>query len=87
MLSLAPRTLQRQLHRRGTSFKELLEEVRSEAARRYLSESQLQLSQLAAILGYSELSAFSRVFRRWHGRSPQQWQRAKRAGGNDTITS
>jgi len=87
MLSLAPRTLQRQLQRRRTSFKELLEEVRSEAARRYLAESQLQLTQLAAILGYSELSAFSRAFRRWYGRSPQQWQKMIRAGtdGNDVL--
>jgi len=83
MLSLAPRTLQRQLQRRRTSFKDLLEEVRSEAARRYLSESQLPLSQLAAILGYSELSAFSRAFRRWHGRSPQQWQKTMHAVGED----
>jgi AraC-like DNA-binding protein len=87
MLSVAPRTLQRQLHGRGTSFKELLEDVRSVAARRFLAESQLTLSQLAAILGYSELSAFSRAFRRWHGRSPQQWQRALRMEGNDTAAS
>lgn len=78
MLSVAPRTLQRQLRQRGTSFSRLLEEVRSSAARRHLGESQLSLSQLAAILGYSELSAFSRAFHRWHGLSPQQWQRSRK---------
>jgi AraC-like DNA-binding protein len=81
ILSVAPRTLQRQLQQHGTSFSRLLETVRAEAARRYLTESQLSLTQLAAILGYSELSAFSRAFRRWHGQSPQQWQRARTSVG------
>jgi AraC-like DNA-binding protein len=77
LLSIAPRSLQRQLHRRRTSFSKLLEDVRAQAARRHLTESRLSLTQLAAILGYSELSAFSRAFHRWHGQSPQQWQRAQ----------
>lgn len=80
ILSVTPRTLQRQLQQRGTSFSRLLEEVRAGAARRHLSESLLSLTQLAAILGYSELSAFSRAFHRWHGLSPQQWQRSARSG-------
>ena len=78
-LSVAPRTLQRQLQQRGTKFSRLLEEVRIDAARRHLTESRLSLTQLAAILGYSELSAFSRAFHRWHGQSPQQWQRSRTA--------
>lgn len=77
ILSVAPRTLQRQLQQRGTSFSQLLEEVRASSARRHLTESQLTLTQLAAILGYSELSAYSRAFHRWHGQSPQQWQRSR----------
>jgi AraC-like DNA-binding protein len=84
ILSVAPRTLQRQLQQRGTSFSLLLDEVRARAARRHLAESQLSLTQLAAILGYSELSAFSRAFHRWHGQSPQQWQRARSASVRDT---
>ena len=79
VLSVAPRTLQRQLQNRGTSFSRLLEEIRAETARRHLVESQLSLTQLAAILGYSELSAFSRAFHRWHGQSPRQWQRSHTA--------
>ena len=76
MLSLAPRTLQRQLQLRGTSFSQLLEDVRIETARHHLANSQLSLTQLAAILGYSDLSAFSRAFRRRIGKSPQQWQKS-----------
>jgi AraC-like DNA-binding protein len=77
ILSVTPRTLQRQLQQHGTSFSRLLEDVRASAARRHLSESKLSLTQLAAILGYSELSAFSRAFHRWFGQSPQQWQRSR----------
>lgn len=77
ILAVAPRTLQRQLKQRGSSFSRLLQEVRISTARRHLAESQLSLTQLAAILGYSELSAFSRAFHRWHGQSPQQWQRSR----------
>jgi AraC-like DNA-binding protein len=47
------------------------------AARRYLVDSQLSPTQLAAILGYSGLSAYSRAFHRWHGQSPQRWQRSR----------
>jgi AraC-like DNA-binding protein len=77
ILAVAPRTLQRMLKERGTKFSRLLEEVRSSTARRHLAESQLSLTQLATILGYSELSAFSRAFQRWHGQSPQQWRRSQ----------
>jgi AraC-like DNA-binding protein len=33
----------------------------------------MQLTQLAMVLGYSELSAFSRSFRGWYGVSPRRW--------------
>ena len=84
MLSVSTRTLQRQLKSRGTSFSQLLEDVRIETAQRHLANSQLSLTQLAAILGYSELSAFSRAFRRHCGVSPQKWQvaSARRSSAN-----
>jgi len=75
-LGTSPRTLQRQLRQEGRSFSRLLEDVRIQAARRHLANSRLPLTQLAAILGYSELSAFSRAFRRSCGVSPRRWQSA-----------
>ncbi len=82
MLSVPPRTLQRQMAAEDVSFSQLLEQVRRETAERHLTSSQMPLTQLAAILGYSELSAFSRAFRRWHGCSPKQWQRFEQQASN-----
>lgn len=73
-LGINKRTLQRQLNRYQTSYKALLEEVRFNAARRYLLESKGSLTDLADMLGYSELSVFSNAFRRHHGVSAREWR-------------
>jgi len=67
------RTLQAKLESERSSFRELLAKVRREIATYHLSRGDMQLTQLAMILGYSELSAFSRSFRRWYGVSPKRW--------------
>jgi len=71
-LALHPRTLQRQLRDEGTSFERLKDETRAELAQRYLVNRELPMSQVAALLDYSEQSALSRSCRRWFGRSPRQ---------------
>jgi AraC-like DNA-binding protein len=38
-----------------------------------LQDTQVPLGQIAAVLGYSEASAFTRAFRRWSGRTPTAW--------------
>lgn len=73
-MDLSPRTLQRYLAEEGTSFQLLLDETRQSMAQRYLADSTISLTHLAAMLGYSELSAFSRAFQRWYGVSPKQWR-------------
>ncbi|CAE6927855.1 MAG: AraC family transcriptional regulator [Pseudomonadaceae bacterium] len=77
-LVLSPRSLQRYLANEGTSFKILLDETRQAMARRYLSESTISFTQLAGLLGYSDLSAFSRAFQNWFDMSPTQWQKSNR---------
>lgn len=67
-------TLQRRLSDAGLNFSTLVEQTRRELAQHYLGQSGLPLSEVALQLGYSELSAFSRAFRRWHGVSPRQWR-------------
>ncbi|MEH6589046.1 MAG: AraC family transcriptional regulator [Halioglobus sp.] len=74
-LSVSVRTLQNRLDSEHTSFQMLLDKVRHEQAIKHLSAGDMQLTQLAYLLGYSELSAFSRSFKRWYGTSPKQWQR------------
>ena len=70
-VGLHPRVLQRRLTEAGTSFEEILDEVRS-AMSWQLSSSGLQVSQIATMLGYSEQSSYARACRRWHGVSPRQ---------------
>jgi len=56
--------LNRRLKAEGTSFQRLLDDTRRCIAQRYLFESSLKLTDIAARVGYSELSAFSRAARR-----------------------
>jgi len=76
-LSINKRTLQRRLKPLGTSFKQLLEDVRFDLATRYLVESGSSLSTLAHMLCYSELSVFSNAFRQRFGVSPREWRRQR----------
>jgi AraC-like DNA-binding protein len=79
------RTLQHRLGIQGQRFKDIKDRVRADLAMKYLRHSQLGLSEIAEILGYSELSAFSRSFRRWHGRPAQSVRHETRdAGGGRT---
>ncbi|WP_226609678.1 AraC family transcriptional regulator [Marinobacter nauticus] len=74
-LMLSPRSLQRYLAQEKTSFQTLLNATRKNLAERYLQESTVSLTQLAGILGYSDLASFSRAFQRWYGTSPRQWRK------------
>lgn len=70
-LAMSKRTLQRTLETEGTSYRKLVEDVRKSLAERYLVEADLQISQVAFLLGYSELSAFSRAVKIWFGVPPK----------------
>ena len=73
-LAINKRTLQRRLKSHDTNYKDLLEDVRFDIARRYLRESSGSLTALADMLCYSELSVFSNAFRQRHGVSPREWK-------------
>jgi AraC-like DNA-binding protein len=87
-MSTSIRTLQHRLEQEHTTFHALVEKVRRNLALRYLSEGEMQLTQVALLLGYSELSAFSRSFKRWYGCSPRQWRHGvgQAVGVEDAIT-
>lgn len=70
------RTLQRELSAAGSDFRTLLDAARFQIARSALERGE-SITDLALDLGYSELSAFSRAFKRWAGVSPQQWRPAE----------
>ncbi len=73
-LNMSRHTLYRKLKKDNVSFQSLVEEVRQEEAKRHLKENSVSISEVAYLLGFSELSAFSRAFKRWTGESPAQFR-------------
>jgi AraC-like DNA-binding protein len=69
-LNMTPRNLHRRLGKEGTSFKRLLTDVRRELADQYLQDRSKSLTEISYLLGFSEVSSFSRAFRGWTGRAP-----------------
>lgn len=69
---MAERTLRRKLFAEGASFRQILEQVRRDTCQLYFIEGTRSLSEIATKLGYSELSAFTRAYTAWHGRSPSR---------------
>jgi AraC-like DNA-binding protein len=71
-LGMSQRTLARQLAVEGLTFTELLESLREDLARKYLSDPALPISEIAWLLGYQEVSAFTHAFKRWTGKPPRE---------------
>lgn len=73
-LALSKRSLQTNLKRERTTFRKCLENVRQQTARDYLLRPDVSLCDVAFLLGYSEQSAFNHAFKRWTGKSPQDYR-------------
>lgn len=86
-LGLTPRTLQRQLEQTGMRFSALLDEVRASLAIRYLTQPRHSVSDVADLLGFSELSAFSRWFSSEFGKAPSHWRSAHFAQSTGATAS
>jgi AraC-like DNA-binding protein len=71
-LGMSKRTLARRLASEGLTFTELLESLRQELAQKYLSDPALPISEIAWLLGYREVSAFTHAFKRWTGKPPRE---------------
>jgi AraC-like DNA-binding protein len=74
-LSMSSRTLQRKLREHGTSHQELLDQMRRDLAMRYLQEPEMAICEVAYLLGFSESSALHRAFKRWTGKTPNEFRR------------
>jgi AraC-like DNA-binding protein len=77
-LAASPRTLQRRLNERGTSFAKLLDQTRRELAVEYLRNPENTVEETAFLVGFAETASFNRAFRRWTGDSPSAFREAHR---------
>lgn len=74
-LRMSVRTLQRRLEDEGTTFTAVLDQARLDVARAALRDPEVPLIEVAFRLGFADLAAFSRAFKRWTGKPPGQWRR------------
>jgi AraC-like DNA-binding protein len=79
-LRLSRRTLQRRLKAEKTSFQKVLHEVRAELAISYLRETRLKALEVAMLLGYSDITAFTTAFKSWYNMPPVQYRQKFLAG-------
>jgi AraC-like DNA-binding protein len=77
-LATSVRSLQRRLAAAGSSYQQLVDLARKDAAERYLTTSSFAIGEIAYLLGYSEAAAFNRAFRRWHKTTPQAFRTQSR---------
>jgi len=70
-LGMSRRSLQRTLGDQGTTFRDLLTEVRRTMAERYLVNTELPMKEIAYLLGFAEISTFSRAVKGWYGIPPK----------------
>lgn len=71
VLNMSVRTLRRKLTEEGTSFRDLVDELRREMAMKYLRDTDLTVADIADALGFSDAANFRHAFRRWTDGTPQ----------------
>lgn len=70
LLHRSARSLHRHLKQEGSSYRELLDQVRWQLAAEHLQSGRFTVEQTARMLGYSDLANFRRAFKRWRGQPP-----------------
>lgn len=76
-LNVSSRSLQRKLQEEGVTYQQLADSIRKSLALHYLQAGRHPVKEVSYILGYNELSAFNRAFRRWTGTTPVSYQKGK----------
>jgi AraC-like DNA-binding protein len=84
-LGMSHRTLARRLASEGLTLSVILDELRASLAGNYLKTGELPISQIAWLLGYREVSAFTHAFKRWTGMTPRQSRAQGNAASTDRI--
>ena len=94
-LGAPERTLRRKLDEEGTSFREILDQLRAEVAVKYLRDTQMTIDDIASALGFSETANFRHAFHRWKRASPREFRQtlqdertnAETAGNGNAVSS
>lgn len=73
-LNMTPQTLRRRLKEANTSYQEIKDNIRHDAAVYYLSKAELSIDEIALMMGFSEASSFHRAFKKWTGRTPASYR-------------
>jgi AraC-like DNA-binding protein len=79
LLKTTSRTLRRRLLDEGTSFQQVLNEVRANLAKEYLRNTRMNGDDIALALGFSDAANFRQAFRKWTAHSPSEFRRAATA--------
>src|SRR5207245_1934660 len=73
-LGMSVRTLQRRLGELGTTYQDVLDNVRHRSARRLLRRTDLSMEEVAFLLGFEEVNSLMRAFQIWEGTTPSRWR-------------
>ena len=73
-LCMSPRNLQLKLSDRDTSFQIIMDETRRKMGMGYIVHSDLSITEIAYLLGFSDAANFTRAFRRWVGKPPREYR-------------
>jgi AraC-like DNA-binding protein len=76
-LGMSTRSLNRRLQERSTSYKRIMNEVRSDLSIRYLENTNLSIDQIADLVGFSETTTFRKAFKTWTGISPSKHRKSE----------
>jgi AraC-like DNA-binding protein len=71
-LNLSTAQLRKRLYRTGTSYKNLVLEIRMALAQHYLQDTNLPIQEIAYLLDYSQAAPFSRAYKTYYGNSPEK---------------
>ncbi len=86
LLSIHPRTLHRRLHAFGLGYQQLVDECRFGMAKRLLTTSDRDVSEIAQMLHYADARTFIRAFRRWSDETPARWRATRTPSRRVMIT-
>ncbi|MBC9228508.1 AraC family transcriptional regulator ligand-binding domain-containing protein [bacterium SPL81] len=78
-LKISERTLQRHLAIEGTTFQIILSETRKDKAEKLLKQNILSIQEISNLLGYADVSHFSRAFKKWTSFTPKAYRNTQKS--------